>query len=222
MLRDGGPGLFTTPANCHILRWEFPFLYGCLPEAMPAIETTIKGLIASQHADGSWRYRPANDQQTELGQADDSVLGTCSLHAATLLRYARISGDTAALEAGERCLHLMERFRVPRGGQTWECPMYEPDILAAAWAVAAYLDGYKITGNPRWLHDAVYWAETGLPFIYQWTLPERQMMMGATIPVFGSTFYAFWLAMPVQWCGLVRISSPSFGTGIRGKETGRD
>ncbi|MEO8425506.1 MAG: CARDB domain-containing protein [Verrucomicrobiota bacterium] len=204
MQRDGGPGVFTTPANCHILRWEFPFLFGCLPEAMPEIEGTIKGLIASQHSDGSWRYRPANDQQTNLGQADDSVLGTCSLHAAALLRYARITGDAAALEAGERSLHFMERFRVPRGGQTWECPMYEPDILAAAWAVAAYLDGYRITGNPRWLHDAVYWAETGLPFTYQWTLPERPMMMGATIPVFGSTFYTHsWLAMPVQWCGLV-------------------
>jgi len=30
------------------------------------------------------------------------------------------------------------------------------------------------------------------------------MMLGATIPVFGSTFYTHsWLAMPVQWCGLV-------------------
>jgi CARDB len=204
MLRDGGPGLFTTPANCHILRWEFPFLFGYLPEAMPEIEATIKGVIALQHSDGGWRHRPANEQQTELGQADDSVLGTCSPHAAALLRYARITGDTTAIEAGERSLHFMERFRVPRGGQTWECPMYEPDILAAAWAIAAYLDGYRITGNPRWLHDAVYWAETGLPFIYQWTLPQRPMMLGATIPVFGSTFYTHsWLAMPVQWCGLV-------------------
>jgi hypothetical protein len=30
------------------------------------------------------------------------------------------------------------------------------------------------------------------------------MMLGATIPVFGSTFYTHsWLATPVQWCGLV-------------------
>jgi hypothetical protein len=30
------------------------------------------------------------------------------------------------------------------------------------------------------------------------------MMLGATIPVFGSTFYTHsWLGMPVQWCGLV-------------------
>jgi hypothetical protein len=82
--------------------------------------------------------------------------------------------------------------------------MYEPDILPAGWAIAAYLEGYWATGNLRWLHDAVYWAETGLPFVYQWSRPDRPMMLGATIPVFGSTFYTHsWLAMPVQWCGLV-------------------
>jgi hypothetical protein len=82
--------------------------------------------------------------------------------------------------------------------------MYEPDILAAAYAVRACHDAWRVTGNPRWLHDAVYWAETGVPFIYLWTLPDKPMMLGATIPVFGSTFYTHtWLAVPVQWCGLV-------------------
>ncbi len=82
--------------------------------------------------------------------------------------------------------------------------MYEPDILPAGWGVAAYLEGFWATGNPRWLYNAVYWAETGLPFIYLWTLPDRPMMLGATIPVLGSTFYRHsWLGMPVQWCGLV-------------------
>jgi len=43
-----------------------------------------------------------------------------------------------------------------------------------------------------------------VPFIYLWSLPDKPMMLGATIPVFGSTFYTHsWLAMPVQWCGLV-------------------
>jgi hypothetical protein len=98
----------------------------------------------------------------------------------------------------------MERFRVPRGGQTWECPMYEPDILAAANAIRACVEGYRVTGDSRWLHDGVYWAETGVPFVYLWSLPDRPMMLGATIPVFGSTFYTHsWLGMPVQWCGLV-------------------
>jgi len=82
--------------------------------------------------------------------------------------------------------------------------MYEPDILAAAYAIRAYHDGYRITGDVKWLERAVYWAETGVPFNYYWSLPQKPMMLGASIPVFGSTFYTHtWLAVPVQWCGLV-------------------
>ncbi|MEK7686596.1 MAG: hypothetical protein AAB466_14360 [Verrucomicrobiota bacterium] len=204
MLRDGGPGAFMSQANCHIMQWEFPFLYGYLPEAMAGLENQVRHLIQSQQPEGGWVYQPGNDQQADLGQVGDSVLGTCANRAALLLRYARITGDAAALAAGEKALRFMEQFRVPRGGQTWECPMYEPDILAAAYAIRAYHDAFRATGNARWLHDAVYWAETGVPFIYLWTLPERPMMLGAAIPVFGSTFYTHtWLAVPVQWCGLV-------------------
>lgn len=204
MLKDGGASLFTSTANCHIMRWEFPFHYGYLPEALTALEGIIRNLIASQQPDGSWRFEPANEKQATLGRKGDAVLGTMAHNAAMLLRYARITGDAKALQAGEKALRLMEQFRIPRGGQTWECPMYEPDILPAAWAVAAYLEAFWATGNPRWLHDAVYWAETGVPFVYLWQLPDRPMMLGATIPVFGSTFYTYsWLGMPVQWCGLV-------------------
>ncbi|TMQ02082.1 MAG: hypothetical protein E6L09_00360 [Verrucomicrobia bacterium] len=204
MLRDGGPGSFASQANCHILQWEFPFLYGYLPEALAGVEGQIKNLIQTQRPEGGWVYEPANAEQAKLGRAGDSVLGTCANRAATLLRYARITGDAPASAAGEKALRFMEQFRVPRGGQTWECPMYEPDILAAAYAIRAYHDGYRATGNPRWLQDAVYWAETGVPFVYLWSLPDKPMMLGATIPVFGSTFYTHsWLGVPVQWCGLV-------------------
>jgi hypothetical protein len=204
MLRDGGPALFLSPANCHIMRWEFPFYYGYLPESLAALAPQIQKLIQSQQAEGGWSFQPANDQQKSLGEPGDSVLGLNAVQAASLLRYARITGDPAARAAGEKALEFMARFRVPRGGQTWECPMYEPDILPAGWAILAGLEGYRATGNTRWLHDAVYWAETGLPFVYHWTLDNRPMMLGATIPVFGSTFYTHsWLGMPVQWCGLV-------------------
>ncbi len=204
MLREGGPSQFTSQANCHILQWEFPFLHGCLPEGLSGLEGQIVGLIQSQQSDGGWPYQPGNAQQSELGQAGDSVLGTCAQRASTLLHYARITGDAAALAAGRKAARFMERFRVPRGGQTWECPMYEPDILAAGYAVRTYVEAWRASGDPRWLHDAVYWAESGVPFIYQWTLTERPMLFGATIPVFGSTFYTHtWLAVPVQWCGLV-------------------
>jgi hypothetical protein len=204
MLKDGGAGSFISTANCHIMRWEFPFHYGYLPEAISALDKFARNLIAGQQPDGGWRFEPADEKRATLGRKGDAVLGTMAHNAAMLLRYARITGDVEALKAGEKTLLLMEQFRVPRGGQTWECPMYEPDILPAAWAVAAYLEAFWATGNPRWLHDAVYWAETGVPFVYLWQLPERPMMLGATIPVFGSTFYTHsWLGMPVQWCGLV-------------------
>jgi hypothetical protein len=171
---------------------------------MPAIDNQVRGLIRSQRADGGWVFQPGNAQQKDLGAVGDSVLGICAHRAMTLLRHARITGDTNALAAGERALHFMEQFRVPRGSQVWECPMYEPDILAAGYAVRAYHDAWRVTGNPRWLHNAVYWAETGVPFIYLWGQADKPMMLGATIPVFGSTFYTHtWLAVPVQWCGLV-------------------
>jgi hypothetical protein len=204
MLRDGNAGAFTSQANCHIMQWEFPFIYGHLPEAFSHLDGFIAGLIKSQRADGGWTHEPANKEQADLGRAGDSVLGTCANRASSLMRYARITGDKAALEAGEKALRFMEMFRVPRGGQTWECPMYEPDIIAAAYAIRAYHDGYRVTSDKRWLSNAVYWAETGVPFIYLWSLPDKPMMLGATIPVFGSTFYKHsWLGVPVQWCGLV-------------------
>jgi hypothetical protein len=204
MLRDGGVGQFTSQAACHIMQWEFPFLYGHLAEAMPAIDSHVRGIIRSQRADGGWGFQPGNEQQKDLGAAGDSVLGICAHRAMTLLRHARITGDTNSLAAGERALRFMEQFRVPRGSQVWECPLYEPDILAAGYAIRAYHDAWRVTGNPRWLHNAVYWAETGVPFIYLWGQTDKPMMLGATIPVFGSTFYTHtWLAVPVQWCGLV-------------------
>jgi hypothetical protein len=204
MLREGGPGLFVSQAGCHIMQWEFPFLFGHLPEAMAGLEGQIRHLIQSQRPESGWLHQLGGGPQADLGQESDSVLGTCAQRAMTLLRYARVTGDAEALAAGEKALRFMERFRVPRGGQTWECPMYEPDILPAGYAIRAYLDAYRVTRNPRWLHDAVYWAETGVPFVYLWGLPDRPMMLGAAIPVFGSTFYSHsWLGMPVQWCGLV-------------------
>jgi len=97
----------------------------------------------------------------------------------------------------------MDQFRVPRGAQTWECPMYEPDILASAWAVAAYVEGYRFTGRQEYLDKAVYWAKTGLPFIWVWADPDKPLMLGATVPVFGTTFFTHsWFGVPVQWNGL--------------------
>jgi len=139
-----------------------------------------------------------------LGKEGDVVLGTCARPALTLLKYARITGDEEALQAGTAALRFMDKFRVPRGAQAWECPLYEPDILAAAYAVGAYVEAYRITGKRDYLSKAEYWSKTGLPFLYFWNHPERPGMRFASIPVFGTTFYTHsWLGVPVQWNGLV-------------------
>ena len=70
--------------------------------------------------------------------------------------------------------------------------------------MAANHDAWRCTGEEHYLSEAIRWAETGVPFIYLWMLPAKPMMLGATIPVFGSTFFSHsWIGVPVQWCGLV-------------------
>jgi len=93
---------------------------------------------------------------------------------------------------------------VPRAAQTWEVPVHTPDILAAAWAVEAYVEGYFLTGRDDLLAAARYFAAAGLPFVYTWGFAERPVMPGGSIPVFGATWYTgSWFATPVQWNGFV-------------------
>jgi hypothetical protein len=69
--------------------------------------------------------------------------------------------------------------------------------------VDAFVEAYRIAGDRRWLDDAVVWAKRGLPFIYLWSDPEKPYLVGASIPVFGATWYrGSWFGRPVQWNGL--------------------
>lgn len=200
---DRDPAGLASRAVCHIMKWEAPFWVGHVGAALEAVRHEAEGLIASQSPDGYWVFRPG-PTNAALGVAGDHVLGTTAGHAAALLKYARIANDAEALAAGERALAAMMQYRVPRGAQVWECPMYEPDILAAAHAVAAYTEGYRITGKQDYLDAAEYWATTGLPFLYLWEAPDRPGMAYAGIPVFGTTFFVHtWIGRPVQWCALV-------------------
>jgi len=67
---------------------------------------------------------------------------------------------------------------------------YTPDISAMDPA----------TGDRRWLDRAIYWARTGLPFLFAYNRADTPGMRYASIPVFGTTFYTHsWLGVPVQW-----------------------
>ena len=201
---DSGPEGLAARGSCHILRWEFPFYIGNIDAALGYMESEAQQRISTQESDGSWRWHPRSEKTAPLGNAGEAVLGTCAESALLLLKHARITGNKTSREAGVKALGFMKQFSLPRGAQMWECPMYQPDVLAAAHSIGAYIEAYECTGEKAYLKRATYWAETSLPFLYHWHLPDRPGMHFASIPVFGTTFYTHpWFGVPVQWNGLV-------------------
>lgn len=203
-ITESGAGGLAARGSCHILRWEFPFYIGNISAALTYMEEEMHQRIDTQESDGSWHWHPTNAKTASLGNAGEAVLGTCAESALLLLKHARITGNKTSGKAGLKALKFIKQFSVPRGAQMWECPMYQPDVLAAAHAVGAYVEAYELTTKKEYLKRAMYWAETALPFLYHWHLPDRPGMQFASIPVFGTTFYTHpWFGVPVQWNGLV-------------------
>ncbi len=203
--------------------------------------------MATQRPDGSWGYEETEETRRKcrdisrnesdtLGEPGSTNVGICAIHARPVLEYALAWGEPAAVNAASRALAAMLRFRVPAGAQTWEVHKDIPDINAAGHACECFRMGYELFGDRRYLDAAVYWARTGLAFIYLWNAPispepatilfngvrggkaevsvksagecyehpERRILPYASIPVFGTSFYAVpWYGHPVQWCGLV-------------------
>lgn len=126
---------------------------------------------------------------------------------AALLESAAVSGDPELIREGLQRLRALDKFThsVPRGAQTWEVPLHTPDILASAHLVRAYTLGYELTGDRSLLDMALYWAWTGVPFLYLEPPTTNPIGLYATIPVLGATQWQApnWMGLPVQWCGLV-------------------
>lgn len=190
--------------NCHILRWEAPFYAGEPGTVLKLVERIRIITDMRNRENGEWGFHPMNAEQRKLGAAGDSVLGTSAEKAFSVAKAARMTGDPGLREIALDVLAHLRRHRVPRGAQSWECPLYEPDLLAAAFAVGAYVEAWKLTGDREWLADASRWAKSGLPFLYLWEIPGRKGMRYASIPVFGTTQFTHpWFGVPVQWNGLV-------------------
>lgn len=202
-LTEQGEAGLDSPAGCHILRSNAPFLFGHLDGALETMRRAAYGAAGGMSADGSWGFNPP-PENVFLGAPGTVELGTCAPAAYSIWRWIRFSGDRTLLAAGRQALARMDRFIIPAGAQGWECPIHEPDILAAAYAIRAYLEAYRVTRHQPYLDAAVYWARAGLPFNYLWGDPSIPGMTYASIPVFGSTHRTHsWLGLPVQWCGLV-------------------
>jgi hypothetical protein len=203
-LKRYGPGSLWRQDACHILTGELPFLEGQVVESVSAWERAMGGLVAGQSPDGSWRWRP-DERRATLGKPGDTTSGMCARGALQLLREAIVTGNSTHIAAGLKTLELLDGYRIPTGAQEWECPIYAPDVLAAAYAVRAFVLAYETTGDNRYLEKASFWAKTGIPFHYLWGVGESMpQMLYAGIPIFGATFYTHtWLGRPVQWCSLV-------------------
>ncbi|MCY0898653.1 MAG: hypothetical protein OWU33_06885 [Firmicutes bacterium] len=188
----------------HIPGWEPPFLHPDGVDALLVAREKANALVESQGPDGNWVFSPESTAQETLGARGSKAVGLTAIPAETLLSLGRILGDQELLNAGYRALDAMNNFRVPRAAQVWECPVHAPDILAAARALNAYLEGYQLTGRIEFLEQARYWAKAGLPFLYVWETGDRPVMRWASIAIFGATFYEMsWFGRPVQWNGLV-------------------
>jgi len=134
----------------------------------------MASLRQSQTKDGSWRFKSQISESgvfkgmdyAEIGPDNASEVGTSALNAFYLLQFANITGDAMARNAGLRALDFIEQFEVPRAAQVWEVPVHTPDILASGDACEAYLEAYRLTGEQKYLDKAIYWAWTGMPFVY--------------------------------------------------------
>lgn len=205
VLEVNGPDALGDLDGAHITMFHAPFYLGHLEAALPRWREQMAELRATQWEDGSWRFDPGDDPARQrLGEPGAEGSGLTATPAQRLLRYARLTGDPDALDAGMRAVAYLEKFAVPRAAQTWEVPVHTPDVLASAYGVGAFTEAYRLTGRTTYLRRAEYWARTGLPFLYAWSDPERPMLPYGSIPVFGATAFVLpWFGRVVQWNGLV-------------------
>jgi hypothetical protein len=185
--------------------WEMAFYLGRLPLLLASWERATRELLRTQRQDGSWAWQPTSERHRIFGKAGDTSSGHTGEHAARVGRYALVTLEPDALQSLQRALRFLEKQRRPEGAQTWELPLHVPDVLAVPHCVNALLDGYEATGEASYLQQARRWALRGIPFLYLWNAPDRPLMRGASIPVFGVTWLSKqpWFGVAVQWNGLV-------------------
>ena len=191
-----------TVAPVHGNRPLLQFTYGYLPQALAEYARMARRTLAGRE-NGLWVWRPGDDEHAALGIPGTHALGQATYPSLVAVRAARYTGHPELTRAALEAMGQMAQYDVPRGASMWECPQYQPDLLAAALAIKAYCEAYRLTGDSVHLQHARYWAWTGLPFLYTWQLEGYPTMLWNSIGVMGSTYYTHsWIGRPVVWMGL--------------------
>jgi hypothetical protein len=195
-------------AISHVRVPAAPLVFGAVREATEAARQSARAQLRRFAADDSVPYHP-NSKGVDYGKTHfaPDANGLTAQVVASLLESAAFCGDRELIDQAVKKLRALDKFQntVPRGAQTWEVPLHTPDILASAHLVRAYTLGYELTGEKNFLDRAVYWAWTGVPFVYLTNPTGQTVGLYTTIAVLGATSWKapVWFGQPVQWCGLV-------------------
>lgn len=207
-LLDLPPGHLHHAAVGHVRVPNGTLLLGDPAEGIAQARNAAAGQLARLGADGRVLYQPSPGRlDFSRTHWSKEASGLHALVVERALSEAIFSGDQGLIDQAINQLRKLDRYAnsVPRGAQTWEIPLHTPDILASAHLVDAYLQGYEVTRDPKFLEQAKYWAWTGVPFVYLQPQYRGDVGAYATIPVLGATHWdsVLWIGLPVQWCGLV-------------------
>lgn len=168
---------------------EMGLRVGGLPAGIEWEAKLAADRIKRQAKDGSWPYEGSEIEEGGLpglsGPPEPGYItpqgyksqGITAGETAALLSYVRITGDEGAWKAALKGLEHIEKYSIPTVYKNFECPP-SPSLHGSYTAMRANLIAYEITGSRKYLERAVYWAKTGLPFIYLWSLPAREVKSG--------------------------------------------
>ncbi|MBR4172625.1 MAG: hypothetical protein IKR48_13320 [Kiritimatiellae bacterium] len=181
-------------------------LYGNLEQRIRRAANGVRH-VAQRAASGAIPYTPSKTDYS-AGSGTNIFNGFTAMQMGGMTEDVTLTGDEGAISAYLAVLDkMLGRYRneVPRGAQPWEMPLHTPDILASAHLIRAYLTGYWLTRDRKYLDEANYWAWTGMSMVYLTPPAEGEIGVYSTIGVMGSTGWTSpcWVGRPVQWCGLV-------------------
>ncbi|MBF0545995.1 MAG: hypothetical protein HQM08_16245 [Candidatus Riflebacteria bacterium] len=183
-------------------------VFGYVDENSQFAETGARNLKSSFETDGSYLYRksPGGPDFGKTHWASETN-GLTATMVWTMLEQSCVAGNAELIQESLRLVRALQKFdnTVPRGAQTWEIPLHTPDILASAYLIKVFLRAYELTGEREFLERAIYWAWTGIPFVYLRQPIPNSIGVYSTIPVLGASNWKapVWIGQPVQWCGLV-------------------